>query len=109
MAERTQQVGNISLFFKGLSHLDFRIAGELAQINPDWTDEELWQNSRNIVVAEMEHITYSEYLREVLGDFYMSTITSSNTYDPSIDASASLAFSTAVFRFGHSQVPDSLR
>ena len=67
------------------------------------------QQSRSIVIAQIQHINYNEYLPVILGPEYVAKITQDNTYDPSVDATAANSFATAAFRFGHSQIPEKLR
>ena len=44
-----------------------RLARALTVINPQWDDETLFQEARRIVIAEIQHITYNEYLPVLLG------------------------------------------
>ena len=45
-----------------------RVARRLASLNPTWTDETIFQEARRIVIAEIQHITYAEWLPNLLGN-----------------------------------------
>ncbi|PRP86724.1 peroxidase [Planoprotostelium fungivorum] len=62
-------------------------------------DEALFQKARKWVIALIQHITEAEYLPAILGE--ASTY---NGYDPNLDPSLLLEFSTGAFRYGHSEV-----
>lgn len=78
-------------------------ASRLAALHRDWTDERLYQEARRIVGAEMQAITYNEFLPALLGH----RLPPYRGYDPRVNPGISNAFATAAYRFGHSQVgPD---
>lgn len=49
-----------------------RIATELGKLNSHWDDETLFQEARRMVIAEMQTITYNEWLPLVLGKYFNS-------------------------------------
>lgn len=81
-----------------------RIADELRRINPQWDGEKIYQESRKIIGALAQHITYAHWLPHILGDEGMTILGSYKSYDPSIHPSISNVFATAALRFGHSLI-----
>jgi len=88
-----------------------RLAAELRYLNPHWDDEKLYQQARRILVAEMQHITYNEWLPVVLGVDFMAELDIvpliygySNKYDNTVNPTIINAFATAAFRFGHTLI-----
>jgi hypothetical protein len=82
-----------------------RQAALLAVANPSWTDEQIYQQARKIVGAEIQSITYREFLPALLGSAAPSVV---STYDPTVNPSISTEWATAFFRFGHSMLSPQL-
>lgn len=89
-----------------------RIATELAQVNPTWDDERLFQETRKILIGEMQHIVYNEWLPVIIGwntaALFDLTPLNGKTYfsgyNPTINPALAGEFATAAFRFGHTLV-----
>ena len=65
------------------------------------TGEEAYQQARAIVTAEIQHITYSEFLPHLLGDLMIGDY---QGYDACVDPRMAIEFAGAAYRFGHSTV-----
>ncbi|XP_042243457.1 peroxidase-like isoform X2 [Homarus americanus] len=92
-----------------------RIATELYRYNPHWDDGKLYHETRHIIAAITQHITYNEFLPMVLGKDVMNKYGLIlekhgyfDGYDPKVDASMSANFITSAFRFGHSLLPSTI-
>jgi len=93
-----------------------RIAKELFKLNPYWKDEKLYQETRAIVAAEIQHILYTEFLpailsRQTLIQFGLlpSEVGSLNRgYDPKTNPMLFNGFATAAYRW-HSSIQGKLQ
>lgn len=83
-----------------------RLADEISAENSDLSDEDVFQEARSTVIAQLQSITYNEYLPALLGEDVLSDYSG---YDSSVDPSIANEFSTAAFRFGHSTLNDEFR
>ncbi|XP_050422954.1 lactoperoxidase-like isoform X2 [Adelges cooleyi] len=88
------------------------IAGKLSSMNPHWSDERVFQETRHVLVAQIQHITYNEFLPIILGDDLMKRLQLYSQesgywkgYNSSVDPSISNNFATAAFRFAHTLIP----
>ncbi|XP_030559078.1 chorion peroxidase [Drosophila novamexicana] len=90
------------------------LARGLHQLNPDWTDERVYQEARKILGAQLAHITYNEFLPVLLGRNLSEAkgllpareqLDAPDTYDSLVDPSIANCFATAAFRFAHTLLP----
>lgn len=79
-----------------------RLAHQHKLKNPLSTDEETFQKARRMVIAEIQSITYNEYLPAILGGSHH--IPKYTGYKSDVNSGITNEFATAAFRFGHSQV-----
>ena len=92
-----------------------RIAKEIQKASKDLDDEEIYQQARRVVIAELQNIVYNEFLPIVLGDtlkkhnLILPTTEGFSTYEDTINPSLSNEFATFAFRFGHTLIPNFLR
>jgi len=86
-----------------------RLAGLLADDNPSWSDEELFQTTRKIVGAEMQTITYREFLPALLGKRNTRALSPYRfNYSDTINAGITNEFAASIYRFGHSMLPEEM-
>ena len=72
---------------------------------PKPTGDEIFERARAMVAAEMQHITYTEFLPVLLG---RNALPRYGGYRPGTDARIMNVFSTAAFRLGHSMLSPTL-
>jgi hypothetical protein len=79
-----------------------RIAGDLARRNPTWSDEQLYQAARKMVIGELQAITFREWLPAMLG----TSLPAYRGYNANVNPGIANEFATAAFRLGHSMLGD---
>lgn len=82
-----------------------RIAYELSVLNPQWSDETLYQETKRIIGAIIQHITYKEFLSAILNkytmykfDLYPTEEGFIKKYDPKTNPMLFNCFPTAAYR-----------
>jgi len=80
-------------------------ADRIAKTNPTWTDEQIYQKARSIVIGEIQAITYNEFLPALLGPAAPGAY---RGYNPKVNPSISNEFATAGYRVGHTMVGDDI-
>lgn len=64
-----------------------RIAGVLSSNNPTWTDEEIYQETRRIVIGLLQHIVYNEWVPMINGSRDLSPDLDKTEYYTGYDSS----------------------
>ena len=82
-----------------------RLADVIASENPELSGQEIFELARKIVGAQMQVITYNEFLPLLLGPDALGPYIG---YDPEVDPTIGNEFSTAAYRFGHTMLSPSL-
>lgn len=84
-----------------------RLAELIQAQDPELSDEEIYQSARKIVSAEIQAITYNEFLPALLGN--EAPQARDARYDETVNASITNSFATAMFRYGHSMQSSELQ
>ena len=82
-----------------------RLAGIIARSHHHMSGDQIYERARRIVGAQMQAITYNEYLPMLLGSDALAPY---RGYQPNVDASISNEFSGALYRYGHSALSTTL-
>ncbi|XP_021355680.1 myeloperoxidase-like isoform X2 [Mizuhopecten yessoensis] len=99
--------------FLGSLHTAFvlyhnKLAERFATTNSSLTDEEIYQMTRKIIGAIIQHVTFSAWLPDVIGadamKKYQLLSTQTDPYKRGTNPSIQNEFSTATLRHGHSMV-----
>uniref|UniRef100_UPI00398E3C45 myeloperoxidase-like n=1 Tax=Pristiophorus japonicus TaxID=55135 RepID=UPI00398E3C45 len=79
-----------------------RLARELKKLNPHWSGETIFQETRKIMGAFHQIITYRDYVPRLLGPAAMQKyLPPYKGYNDSIDPRIANVFATAGFRYSH--------
>lgn len=82
-----------------------RIAEVLQQLNKNWNDERVFQETRKIIGGLAQKITYTDYLPKAFGPTFINKfLRPYKGYSSSVDSSIPSGFSTAAYRYGHSLI-----
>ena len=106
-----EQLGLLSmhtLFVREHNRVAELIATNATDLSDDASerDEQIFQRARKVVGAELQAITYNEFLPALLGSHAPSMPEAA--YDPTMNPSITNEFSTVLYRFGHSMLNPTL-
>lgn len=82
-----------------------RLAGRIRKKNSEMSGDQIYEAARRLVGAELQAITFNEFLPVLLGP---GAIAPYAGYNDGVDARIRNVFSTASYRYGHSQLGSTL-
>ncbi len=94
-----------TIFMREHNRLADLIAPTVTGLSDAEKDEVVYQRARKLVGAEIQAITYQEFLPALLGSFAPGV---DSVYDPDLNASVLNEFSGALYRVGHTMLPPEL-
>lgn len=77
------------------------LAQRIKRAHSDWSDEDIFQRARHMVIASLQNIIMYEYLPAFLG----SDVRPYDGYKQEIHPGIGHIFQAAAFRFGHTMIP----
>ncbi|XP_053313343.1 eosinophil peroxidase-like [Spea bombifrons] len=80
-----------------------RIAAQLHKLNPSWSGETLYEETRKIVGGILQKITYNDWLPLLLGCDTKRVLPPYKSYSENVDPTVSNVF-TIAFRMGHTLI-----
>jgi len=85
------------------------LASQIAAANPFLTGDEIFEYARAVNQAQIQHVTYTEWLPAFFGESNFATFINPDApYDATCDASIAAHFSFVAFRVGHTLISDEL-
>ncbi|XP_055325439.1 peroxidase-like [Sitodiplosis mosellana] len=107
---QTPVLGQIHSLFYRFHNL---IATNLGAVNPHWSNDDIFFETRRIVIAYYQHIIYYDWLPLVLGDrlchsYKLTCRGKCDKYDPDIKATTTIEYAMNAFRFFHVNIPSNI-
>ena len=80
-----------------------RLAKQLGKQNPSWSDEQRYQAARALVIAEVQKITFKDFVPLLFG-----SLKTYQGYDSTVNPTLENLFAAAMYRVGHTLLSPSL-